>query len=300
MRTGLIFDLKRYSINDGPGIRTTVFFKGCPLRCWWCHNPESQGRDVFVHYDASRCIGCRSCVRACPSGALTQGERGIEKDDDLCNDRGACVVACPSEARRFIGRTVTVDELIGDLEKDRLYYEESGGGVTFSGGEPLLQWQFLLDVLDVCGQRDLHRTVDTTGAVDTGVLMRVAQRTDLFLYDIKTMDAELHLRATGVPLRPVLENLARLLTAGAKVRVRIPLIPGVTDADSIDRTGALLASMPAVEGVDLLPFHASAKEKHSKFGMPWLLESADEIPAERVDDWARRMVRRGLAVTIGG
>jgi pyruvate formate lyase activating enzyme len=142
--------------------------------------------------------------------------------------------------------------------------------------------------------------VDTTGAVDTGVLMRVAQRTDLFLYDIKTMDAELHLRATGVPLRPVLENLARLLTAGAKVRVRIPLIPGVTDADSIDRTGALLASMPAVEGVDLLPFHASAKEKHSKFGMPWLLESADEIPAERVDDWARRMVRRGLAVTIGG
>lgn len=300
MRTGLIFDIKKYSINDGPGIRTTVFFKGCPLSCWWCHNPESRGRDAFVYYDATKCLGCQDCVRVCPEGALSMGDGGIVTDPELCVDHGLCAAVCPSEARRLIGRRLTVDELLAEIEKDRLYFDESGGGVTFSGGEPLLQWEFLLDVLKECGRRELHRTVDTTGVAAPDVLLRIAAETDLFLYDIKTMDPELHKRSTGVQLRAVLENLARLLGAGAKVRIRIPLIPGVTDSDSIDRTGALLASLPAIEGVNLLPFHRSARDKHRKFGVPWLLESDDEIPGEQIQQWADLMGAHGFEVTIGG
>lgn len=300
MRTGLIFDVKKYSINDGPGIRTTVFFKGCPLSCWWCHNPESRGRGPFVHYDPAHCLSCSECVRACPVGALSLVDGEVVRDGDLCSDRGMCATVCPSEARRLIGRRVTVGELVEELEKDRLYFEESGGGVTFSGGEPLLQWEFLSDLLDACGERDLHRAVDTTGVASADALLRVAARTDLFLYDIKTMDPELHRRATGVRLPPILANLARLLAAGARVRIRIPLIPGVTDTGSIDRTGGFLASLPAVDGVHLLPFHRSARDKHRKFGIPWLLESDDEIPDERVQEWAAVMSGHGLDVTIGG
>lgn len=300
MATGLIFDVQRYSIHDGPGIRTTVFFKGCPLSCWWCHNPESRGREPFVHYDPERCLGCETCVLTCPEGALSLTPAGIATDPDRCRLHGLCTEACPAEARRLIGRRVSVDELVADIEKDRLYYEESGGGVTFSGGEPLLQWRFLLEVLETCGRRDIHRAVDTTGVAAPGILLQVARHTDLFLYDIKTMDPALHRRATGVHLRPVLENLGLLLAEGARVRIRVPLIPGVTTDDSIDRTGAFLASLPTLEGVSLLPFHRSARDKHRKFGLPWLLESDDEIPVTQVQEWADRIESRGLRVAIGG
>ena len=300
MRSGLIFDVQKYSIHDGPGIRTTVFFKGCPLDCWWCQNPESRGREPFVHYDPDRCLGCGSCVRACPRGALTLRASGVEVDARRCRLYGACAAECPSEARRLIGRSVTVAELVDELEKDRLYYEESGGGVTFSGGEPLLQWRFLLDLLEACGERDLHRAVDTTGFASPAVLLRVAERTDLFLYDLKVMDPALHRRVTGVPLGPIVRNLGLLLRAGARVRIRIPLVPGVTSDESIERTASLLGSLPAVDGVNLLPFHRSARDKHRKFGMEWRVEREDEIPLERVSAWADRFEGRGLTVAVGG
>ena len=300
MRTGLIFDIQKYCIHDGPGIRTTVFFKGCPLSCLWCHNPESQGRAAFVHYDRARCLGCGSCVRACPEEALRLGGDGVVLDGERCRGRGECAAVCPAEARRRIGRRATVAELVAEIEKDRLYYEESGGGVTFSGGEPLLQWQFLLEVLGACGERDVHRTVDTSGFAAPGVVLRVAERTDLFLYDLKLMDPRVHRRVTGVPLDPILGNLARLLSAGARVRIRIPLVPGITSDDSIERTADVLGTLPAVDGVNLLPFHGSAREKHRKFGMPWRLESDEAIPRERVARWVEGLERRGLRVAVGG
>lgn len=300
MRTGLVFDVQRYSTRDGPGIRTTVFFKGCPLSCWWCHNPESRGRDPFVHHDRSRCLVCGECVAACPSGALSLTDQGVTTDAALCHDEGVCAAVCPAEARRRIGRRLTAAEVMSQLERDRLYYEESGGGVTFSGGEPLQQWRFLAELLEACGERDLHRAVDTTGFAAPKVLMRIAEHTDLFLYDLKVMDPELHRRVTGVALAPIVENLGRLLRAGSRVRIRIPLIPGVTTDESIDRTGSLLASLPAVEGVGLLPFHRSAKDKHRKFGMPWLMESDEPIAAERVAGWATRLEGWGLPVAVGG
>jgi pyruvate formate lyase activating enzyme len=195
---------------------------------------------------------------------------------------------------------VTAADLMVEIEQDRPFYDVSGGGVTFSGGEPLLQWKFLVDVLAACGKERIHRAVDTSGFCSLHILERVAQHTDLFLYDLKLMNAALHRRLTGVPLDPILDNLSWLLSHGARVRVRIPLIPGVTSDDSIARTAALLASLPAVDGVNLLPFHRSAKDKHRKFGMPWLLASDDEIPRDQVEAWADRMAARGLTVGIGG
>jgi len=300
MSTGRVFDVQKFSIHDGPGIRTTVFFKGCPLSCWWCHNPESRGREPFVHYEADHCLGCGECVTACPEGALAFGEEGIVTDPALCQVCGVCADTCPAEARRLIGREVELEELLAHLERDRPYYEESGGGVTFSGGEPLLQWRFLLEALSACGARGLHRAVDTTGFAAPGVLRRVARETDLFLYDLKVMDPVVHRRVTGVPLQPILDNLALLLSLGARVRIRIPLIPGVTSDESIDRTAELLRSLPPVEGVSLLPFHRSARDKHRKFDFPWLLESDEELPEARVAAWKVRLEARGLSVTVGG
>jgi pyruvate formate lyase activating enzyme len=300
MRMGLIFDIKKYSIHDGPGIRTTVFFKGCPLTCWWCHNPESRSRNAFVYYDTSRCLGCGECVDACPEGALSLTAGGIVRDGGRCRDRGLCAEVCPAEAHRLIGRSMTVGELVAEIEKDRLYFDESGGGVTFSGGEPLLQWEFLLDVLRECGLRDVHRAVDTTGVAAPESLLRVAAETDLFLYDLKTLDPDLHERATGARLDPVLANLERLLSVGARVWIRVPLIPGVTSDDSVERIGAFLAGLPGIDAVNLLPFHRSARDKHRKFEMPWLADSDDDIPAERVQEWADRLGNRGFPVTIGG
>lgn len=300
MHTALIFDVQKYCVHDGPGIRTTVFFKGCPLSCPWCHNPESRGRRAFVHYEADRCLGCGACVAVCPEGALSLTASGVRTRAARCRLHAACVEECPAEARRLVGRRVGVEELVREVERDRVYYDESGGGVTFSGGEPLLQWRFLVEVLKACGARGLHRAVDTTGFAAPQVLRRVAPETDLFLYDLKVMDAELHRRTTGVPLQPVLDNLALLLSLGARVRIRIPLVPHVTTDASVERTADFLASLPAVEGVNLLPFHRSARDKHRKFGMPWLLEHDDDVPAERIAAWADRIASRGLQVSVGG
>jgi pyruvate formate lyase activating enzyme len=300
VRTGLIFDIQKYSIHDGPGIRTTVFFKGCPLTCWWCHNPESRGVEPFVHYSPERCVGTGACVSACPEGTLTLTPEGLLRDADLCCGHGACVDACPTEALRWVGQRYTVPWLMRELEKDRLFYEESGGGITFSGGEPLFQWEFLVDALDACGERGLHRAVDTTGSTAPDVLAEVARRTDLFLYDLKTLDPELHKRTTGVLLEPVLENLRWLVESGARVRVRFPLVPGINDGANIDALGEFLSGLTGVEAVDLLPFHASARDKHRKFHMPWHLGEVEAHSPEEVDAISSRLEEYGLTVKVGG
>ncbi len=301
MRRGIIFDIRRYSVHDGPGIRTTVFFKGCPLSCWWCHNPESQGRVPFVHYDATRCIRCGSCVDACGEGALTMTPSGVVVEDARCTLHGACVQACPADARKLVGRLWTTTELVEEIERDQIFHDQSGGGVTFSGGEPLLQWAFLLDALRACGVRGVHRAVDTSGFASPRVLLQIAEETDLFLYDVKTLDPTLHRKTTGVPLKPILDNLERLLERGSRVVMRLPVIPGISDGDDhLAQVGAFLENHPGVEEVQLLPFHAAARDKHTRFGVSWRMRDEQAISPERLVEMGDALRARGIHVTVGG
>ncbi len=301
MATGIVFDIKKYAIHDGPGIRTTVFFKGCPLACRWCHNPEGMAAVTQRIYHKERCIGCGECIQICPRKALRRSAEGIIADLPKCDLCRACADHCPSEAVEFIGQNVTVAEVVRQIEKDVVFYDQSKGGVTFSGGEPLMQPEFLLEMLDACGELDLHRTVDTTGYADTALLLKVAQKTDLFLYDLKLMDAENHRKYTGVSNEQILVNLMRLAQNDARIQVRVPVIPGInSDAENIDKTADFIHSIGGVENISLLPFHNSARGKYGRLGMQWISPHIQPPTARLLQSVAARLKETGLKVTIGG
>jgi pyruvate formate lyase activating enzyme len=301
MATGIIFDIKKYAIHDGPGIRTTVFFKGCPLACRWCHNPEGMAAAVQRIYRQERCIGCGECIHICPRKAIRRTAEGIMADLSKCELCQTCADHCPSEAVEFIGQKVTVAEVVRQIEKDVAFYDESKGGVTFSGGEPLMQPEFLLELLDACGDLDLHRTVDTTGYADAALLLKVAQKTDLFLYDLKLMDAEKHLKYTGVSNEQILANLTWLAQNNARIQLRMPVIPGInSDAENIDKTADFIHTLGRVEHISLLPFHNSARGKYSRLGMQCISAHIHPPTAELLQRIAARLKKSGLKVSIGG
>lgn len=301
MQTGLIFDIKRYAIHDGPGIRTTVFFKGCPFSCWWCHNPESLEIAPQGLYSKERCIGCGQCTNICPSGALRLTPRGVVTKHALCEYCGTCALICPAEARELAGKYQSVENLMEIIEKDVLFYDESGGGATFSGGEPLLQTDFLLELLKACGQRDIHRAIDTTGYADTKLLMEIARETELFLFDIKLMDPQKHKQYTGVSNRKILHNLERLAREAVEITIRIPLIPGINDDDeNITRTGTYISRLPGVENVDILPYHEAARYKYLKISTNYNAKNILPPTRDRLSAVAQRLESFGLKVRIGG
>jgi pyruvate formate lyase activating enzyme len=301
MQTGQIFDIKKYAIHDGPGIRTTVFFKGCPLSCWWCHNPESLSKDTHRLYRPERCIGCRECLAACSNGAIQDFEDQLQWNAADCRDCRSCADVCPAEAVEFIGKSMTVDDVLTEISKDTLFYDQSRGGVTISGGEPLMQPGFLMQLLDACGKCGFHRTVDTAGHVDTNLLMDAAARTDLFLYDLKHMDSEKHLRYTGVSNDKILNNLKQLSRRGASIIIRLPVIPGINaDAENIDRTGALAASLTGVIGINLLPYHCAAEAKYRNLGLENKASDAQRPSEEVIGSVARHLASYDLEVKIGG
>ncbi|MGA6927625.1 MAG: glycyl-radical enzyme activating protein [Desulfosarcina sp.] len=298
---GLIFDIKKYAIHDGPGIRTTVFFKGCPLSCRWCHNPEGLSARPRVIYSRQRCIGCGDCLDACPDQAIEATDQGMVADPHRCRHCGTCVDVCPANARERVGRTVNVAELMEVIEKDVAFYDQSGGGVTFSGGEPLQQRRFLVALLDACGDREIHRAVDTTGYTDPHTLTTVARRTDLFLYDLKMMDAERHKALTGVSNGRILDNLRLLVESGARIVIRIPLIPGVNDdPHNISQTGAFLADLSGVEAVQLLPYHDFQKNKYKKFGLCYQGDAWVAPRQATMDEIVNQLKKYDLRVDIGG
>lgn len=295
--TGTIFDIKRFAVHDGPGIRTAVFLKGCPLNCWWCHNPESQSADLDVLYRPATCLRCGTCVTACPVKALRLGPAGIVRDRSACTRCGRCAQACPAEALSLVGRRVDAEPLAQELARDRVFFDESGGGVTFSGGEPLAQPAFLLELLERCGAQRLHRTVDTSGYAPRATLLEVAARTDLFLFDLKLMDGALHRQYTGVDNAGILENLAALSAAGAEIEIRIPLIPAVTDGGNLAAAGTFLAALPRRHRVRLLPYHRAARHKYAQFGMPQRLADVAEPPPEHLRQQADILRDYGLEVS---
>lgn len=301
MQAGIIFDIKKYAIHDGPGLRTTVFLKGCPLVCGWCHNPEGMTPTPERGYRRQRCIGCGECAAACDGGALKLTATGVLPDESRCVKCLACAQACPSEAMAFIGKAMTVGEVLAEVEKDIIFYDESGGGVTFSGGEPLMQPDFLRALLGACGDLALHRAVDTSGYVPGDTLLSIARRTDLFLFDLKHMDPEKHRRLTGVSNQQILENLALLAGNGAEMIVRIPILPGVNDdSENLAQTGEFLSGLSGMNGVSILPFHDSARGKYSRLNTAASSPDIDRPGKKRMRDIADRLAQWGLRVSIGG
>lgn len=298
---GLIFDIKRFSIHDGPGIRTTIFLKGCPLHCVWCHNPEGISPTEEFQFWSKRCIACHECIQACECHALTFVNEKPVRDDRLCQFCGACVEACPAEAMDLIGRKTTVQEVIREIETDVLYYDQSGGGVTFSGGEPLLQIDFLDALLQVCKVRGIHTAVDTSGYVKYEDLHRVRLWADLFLYDIKIINEFKHLKHSGFPNRRILKNLIELSKSGAEIIIRIPIIPGINDSsEDIDQLREFLEGMERKHPVQLLPYHSAAIEKYSRMNSTYTLLDVRSPTADRLSEIAEQLESSGLSVSIGG
>lgn len=299
--TGLVFDVQRFSLHDGPGIRTTVFMKGCPLACRWCHNPEGMRTAPEIVVSPDRCIECGACVSACPHGLPSGLGGGWAASKDLCLACGLCVDACPTEARRLAGREMTVEQLVDVVTRDRVFYENSGGGVTFSGGEPLHQADFVLACLEVLNRRGVHTAVDTCGLAERDDLLRAAAVTDLFLFDIKHMDEAAHAEWAGAPNGRILANLAALARVHDEIWVRVPVVPGVNDdPENLRRTAALAAALPGVRRVSLLPYHQLGEDKRERAGAAGAPFAATPPRPGQMRDIAMIFEQAGLLTVIGG
>lgn len=300
---GLIFDIKRYSINDGPGIRVTVFFKGCPLSCTWCHNPESQSPKTQKLYTASRCIGCGKCVEACHENALLLNSgAGIITNFEHCTLCGRCAAVCPTRAVEISGKQLGLEQIMTAIRKETLLMDTSGGGVTFSGGEPLQHPDLLIGLLKACGKEGFHRAVDTSGYARWKILEEVSAHTDLFLYDLKHMDPEMHKQFTGVSNHLILENLKLLAGKGCNIAIRVPLIEGFnTDDLNISLTAAFISALPEnARTIQLLPYHSIAAKKYEKLGGRYDPGNLEEPSATRIAECLEIFRQYGLIATIGG
>ena len=300
---GLVFDVKRFAVHDGPGIRTTIFLKGCPLHCLWCHNPESIDRGLELIVRSSRCSRCLSCVKACPVKALAPGPRRgpVVVDRAKCDLCGKCVVACAYEALEIVGRRTTVARIADEAERDRLFFEQSGGGVTLSGGEPLAQPAFAIALLEELKDRGIRTALDTSGQVKSEILLRAAAVSDLILYDLKAMAEPVHQKYTGAANDLILKNLRRLDAAGYRVRIRIPLVAGVNDSDAdISVFVAFLKTLSRIRRVDLLTYHNGGGEKARNLGKSSCFQIFEPPSAERMDAIRGAFAEAGFIATVGG
>ncbi len=302
MKTGLIFDIKKYAINDGPGIRLTVFFKGCNLSCKWCHNPESMSPKVQKMYNASKCIGALSCIANCPNNALVMTSEGIVTDFNSCNLCGKCAEVCPTKAFEMLGSSILISDLMKEIDNEAVFFDQSGGGVTFSGGEPLMHSEYLLEALKACGERMYHRVVDTTAFSSQEILLEVAKHTELFLIDLKVMKAEKHKAFTGVSNEKIVSNITELAKMDCEIIFRIPLIEGVnTSIENIQKTADFMNSLEGNRNViNLLPYHNIAENKHVKLGHLTHFEVFETPSDDKIKEIMLLFKNYGITATVGG
>ncbi len=312
--TGKVYDIQGFSLQDGPGIRTTVFLKGCPLRCPWCHSPESQQFYAQLSWIAMRCVGmakCGKCLPACTKGAISRGKvtrhaatqeeiQHIRIDRSLCNNCGDCASVCYPKSLYICGTDYTVEDLVSRVSKDMSFYENSGGGVTVSGGEPLCQPEFTLGLLKRLKERGIHTALDTTGFGKYEVIEPMLPYTDLFLYDLKHMDSHQHKAATGVGNELILENARKIAQAGAKMQVRIPVIPDFNDSEeSIREIGMFCKSLGnAVDVIQLLPYHNLGVMKYQRIDESGIVLEADPPSDETIGRLKKLLEDLDLPVTV--
>lgn len=297
-----MFDIKKFAIDDGPGIRTTIFLKGCSLRCWWCHNPEGQLCTPEIMFRQNRCIICKECITICPKHALLLDKAGkLSVDRDNCNLCGKCTQTCPTEAFTIIGKPhTTINEIMKEIEKDQIFYEESKGGITISGGEPLLQISFLNTLLTECKNRKIHTAVDTSGYASRKALDRIKDKTDLFLFDIKTMNEKKHTKYTGVSNKQILQNFKNLAQNGSNLLVRLPVVPGINDdQNNIAKTAEFMLSND-VNNVCLLPYYRAGIEKYRSLNRRYKLMKIPAPTEQKLKSIKQHFETLGLHVKIGG
>ena len=301
MQSGLVSNIQKYCIQDGPGIRTTVFLKGCPLNCWWCHNPESRSPEPEVVVVESRCVRCGQCIKVCPEADSTTIDAGLPKTIDNCTLCGACVEACPSGARQMIGQMMTVDDVLREVARDCLFYDDSGGGVTFSGGEPLMQPEFLKALLEACKAKGIHTAVDTCGYAPSKCLAAIAPLTDIFLYDVKLINDTKHIEFTGVSNKLILDNLTSLGHIHDNIWIRIPVIPGLNDsAEELEDVARFVASVQGVRQVNLLPYHKTGIHTFKRLGQEYHLSHIVPPSDEYLESLVERFTAFGLKTNVGG
>lgn len=296
----VIFNIQKFSIHDGPGIRTTVFFKGCPLKCLWCHNPESQEYEKQILHDPDKCVLCGTCVKVCPHNAIKIEDNVLSTDMAKCDFCGLCEVYCIQEARQIVGKCYEVDDVVKEVIKDKVFYEKSGGGVTVSGGEPLMFVDYVEELFKKLKEENIHTAVDTCGAVNFESLERIAPYTDLFLYDIKLMDDEKHKKFIKSSNKVILENLKKLSKIHNNINIRMPIIEGVNaDIDHIEKVIDFIKDLN-IKKINLLPYHDIAKHKYKKLDMHYEEEKMSKPSEEKMQSFKSMFESKGYEVKIGG
>lgn len=285
-----IFDIQTFSLHDGPGIRTTVFLKGCPLRCLWCCNPEGFEAGPTLSYQDSKCLGCLACVEVCPTDALTADEAKLEVQHHLCNGCGACLEVCPSGALKLFGYERTAREIIDRIKRDKKYFDKSGGGLTLSGGEVMKQSVYALEILKLAKQENIHTCIETSGYAQQEEFKQLLPYVDIFLFDYKISDPEDHLKFTGVSNELILDNLKFLSVSGCQIILRVPLIPGINDTDQHFRTISDISKRySGIQGVEVLPYHNWGEHKFKDVGLKKPDIQAKSVSASLAGEWLEKL-----------